>query len=271
MKRKRLVISAKTIDTLLISYASVHKSIDGVIIGDPFCLSRARIQMFDIPRLMSEAKKRGLYTVLQTPVYLTSRNYNLWMSLAKSLVSDKIVDEIRIQDLGYLKGIYPLKFSGIILTWSIWGYPREFPGMDIPINQGQIDFLKKQGIDNFELITPVVFTILEKRYALNLDMQIRHQKGDPISFSRRCYTKHFTGKCCYDMTDNTGKLPCDEEYYLQNQDKTIPPYKVDGHKLLEKIDPTEILFIKKSNISADALVLYGKDIEEINSLIEEWK
>ncbi len=167
MHFRRLLINTKINDNVMISYAAGKKEIDGIVIGDPFCLKRAGIGVFDIPRLAREAKKRNLFISYQTPVYLTERNFDTILSLIETLVRESLVNEIRIQDLGLLNSMEKIISSGINLTWSIYGYQREFPGMDIPLNQGQIDFLHSKGIDSFEVTSAVAFSIMENSLPLD--------------------------------------------------------------------------------------------------------
>jgi len=268
MNYNNLIISSKINDRVLVSFAENNREVNGIIIGDPFCLARARINLFDIPRLAREAKKANLLVSYRTPVYLTSRNMDNIVSLVESLVRDSLVDEVRIQDIGFLHRLGKISDSRIKLTWSIYGYQREFPGMDIPINQTQINFLKSRGIDSFEVTSAVAYSIYKNAYPLDFNMQIYHYKYDPVSFSRRCYTEEYLGHCSREFEDFNTEFPCDEEYYLQDEEKKGMKYIVEGHRILEFPDPDEFSELIDSDMEIDSLVIEGNDIGEINEMME---
>ena len=284
---KRLLINTRINDIIMITYAANRKQVDGIVIGDPFCLKRAGISIFDIPGLCRNAKKQGLYVSYQSPVYLTPRNMDTTYSLIETLVKESLVNEIRIQDLGLLHRLEKITSSGINITWSIYGYQREFPGMDIPINQSQVDFLRSKGIDSFEVTSAVAFSIFEDRLPLNFSgnkpgkrlpdttkMQIQHYKFDPVTFSRKCYTEAYTGKCCVYKDEGSEFLACDELFYLEEDAEGgshLPPMKyiVEGHRVLEFPDPAEFKALVDSKINVENLILSGNDIEEIEELIRK--
>jgi len=298
LKYKRLLINTKINDSLMINYASWKKGVDGVIIGDPFCLKRAGIGAFDIPRFARFARSKGLYVSYQSPVYLTSRNFDITVSLIENLVRDGLVDEIRVQEIGLLQSLGKIVSSGINITWSIYGYQREFPGMDIPLNQGQIDFLTSRGINSFEVTSAVAYSILKHRYPIKFKMQIHHYRFDPVTFSRNCYTGKFTGKCCCEQTvrpamellreedlnivetldkkektlmknlRDSEKLPCDELYYLQEEEGGRIKYVIEGHHILEFPEPDEFRELTESGMNFESLILSGNNIEEINTIID---
>ncbi|MCD4782894.1 MAG: hypothetical protein K8T10_03575 [Candidatus Eremiobacteraeota bacterium] len=267
MKYNNLVISTRINDRVLVSFAANRREVNGIIIGDPFCLARARIKLFDIPRLAGEAKRANLLVSYRTPVYLTSRNLDNTVSLIESMVRDSVVDEVRIQDIGLLHRLQKISRSKIKLTWSIYGSQREFPGMDIPINQAQVDFLKSKGIQSFEVTSAVAYSILTNKYPLDFNMQVYHYKYDPVSFSRRCYTEEYAGHCRREFDDADTNLPCDEVYYLQDEEKKGMKYVMEGHRILEFPDPEEFRELIDSNMEIDTLVLEGNEIGEINDMI----
>lgn len=268
MLYKRLLINTKINDPVMLAYAAGKKLIDGVVLGDPFCLSRARIGLFDIPRLARQAKEKGLFVSYQTPVYLTSRNFDTILSLVENLVREGIADEIRIQDMGLLERIRTISASGVNIVWSIYGYQREFPGMDIPLNQGWIDFLKSHGVNSFEIISPVGFSIVDENYPLRFNIHVHHGKLDPITFSRHCYTETYTGQCCRDIAETGGRPPCDEPYFLQDEEGKTAHYVVDGYRLSEPVDPEEFRILMESDLEVEAFILEGNNIEEIESILE---
>lgn len=291
----------------MISYAAGKKEVDGIVIGDPFCLKRAGIGVFDIPRLAREAKKRNLFVSYQTPVYLTERNFDTTLSLIETLVRESLVNEIRIQDLGLLNSMEKIISSGINLTWSIYGYQREFPGMDIPLNQGQIDFLHSKGIDSFEVTSAVAFSIMENSLPLDFrgskpnipspvilseakdlspavssppkprpitgKMQVCHYRFDPATFSRKCYTEIYGGKCCCNENRETDPFPCDEPLYLEEDTEAggrhnRMKYVVEGFRVLEFPDPEEFDALCHSKMNIETLILEGNNIGEIEELLQ---
>ena len=307
MHFRRLLINTKINDNVMISYAAGKKEVDGIVIGDPFCLKRAGIGVFDIPRLAREAKKRNLFVSYQTPVYLTERNFDTTLSLIEILVRESLVNEIRIQDLGLLNSMEKIISSGINLTWSIYGYQREFPGMDIPLNQGQIDFLHSKGIDSFEVTSAVAFSIMENSLPLDFrgskshvpspvilseakdlspsvssppkprpitgKMQVRHYRFDPATFSRNCYTETYGGKCCCNENRETDPFPCDEPLYLEEDTEAggrhnRMKYVVEGFRVLEFPDPEEFDALCHSKMNIETLILEGNNIGEIEELLQ---
>lgn len=307
MHFRRLLINSKINDNVLISYAAGKKEVDGIILGDPFCLKRAGIKIFDIPRLARAAKRRKLFVSYQTPVYLTERNFDTTLSLMETLVKESMIDEIRIQDAGLLHKIKKIVSSGINFTWSIYGYQREFPGMDIPLNQGQIDFLRSKGINSFEVTSAVAFSIMENRLPLNFSgskphtvsplpkdlsqtssdisslashlpvpnsgqMQIRHYRFDPATFSRKCYTELYGGKCCCNEDRESDPFPCDSLLYLKEDIEAAGrhspmKYVVEGYRVLEFPDPEEYEALIRSKMNIETLILEGNNIGEIEDLL----
>jgi hypothetical protein len=126
--------------------------------------------------------------------------------------------------------------------------------MDIPLNQGQIDFLKENGVKSFEVTTAVAFSIMENRYPLDFSMQICHYRFDPSSFSRKCYTESYTGECCNLRTDKN-RYPCDTLYYLEDENGMSDKYVVEGYRILEFPEPEEFEELMESGMKAEALIM----------------
>jgi hypothetical protein len=153
------------------------------------------------------------------------------MSLVSYVLRHGLADDLRIQDVGLLSRLGRKKPGGVSLTWSIYGYQREFPGMDVPFGQDQLDFLTGLGVDSFEITSAVAFSIRQNRYPIHFPMQVYLSRYEPVSFSRVSYT---------------AGLPAGERspanapaFRLVDEDGMGIEYAVDGHRILEETDPGE--------------------------------
>ncbi|MCE1246053.1 MAG: hypothetical protein LWY06_05370 [Firmicutes bacterium] len=254
MKILRKLFHPKRLDdsSSIIRYCA--NKYDGVVIGDPFCQERTGISLFDIPDTIADLKKAGLFVSYQTPVYLTGENFDIHFDLLRRLIQKELIDEIRIQDIGFLNKTCQILNDNINICWTIYGWQREFPGMDIPLNQGQISFLEKQGVISFEVTTAMAFSIMDNDYPLDFNMQIRHYRFDPSSFSRKCYTESYTEQCCR-LRHEKNEYPCDKIYFLADETGMAGKYAVESHRIMELPEPGEFEELMESDLEAEALII----------------
>lgn len=234
-----------------INAAAADPDVDGVVLGDPFSRLECVEETERTVGLAVYAKEKNLWVCWHTPVYATESNFENVVKTARRLKG--IVDEVRVQNLGVLSALKPI-MPGVLFTWSIYGWQREFPGMDVPLNQGQVDFLKSRGVCSFEITVAVAFSIYEHRYPLNLNAQLYHGEYDPVSFSRLPY-------CISLVDETTGETPasrgidCSRTYYLNREDGGGLKYVIKGHRMMEIPDPSESEELERSGWNFDALVV----------------
>ena len=272
MKYGKLIIRGPILDDSLVDFAGNHPLIDGIVIGEPLCQYRSNLNEFQIIPFFERARRRGLYVSYQTPVYTTGTNFHNIVALTDHLAQNQLVDDVRLQDLGLLHKFTEKLPDRVSLTWSIYGYQREFPGMDIPINQAQIDFLKKMGVSSFEITTAVAFSIYQKRYPLQFDAQLYHYKYDPISFSRTCVHSRLSGLKCNWTGEAPGLKsapPCDRPLYLQDENKQGLRYIIEGHRIMEEQNPREYIALLNSNREYSALVIEGRNLHMVNESLRQ--
>ncbi len=271
MKCDRLIISGPRLEEALVDFAWNHPMVDGLVIGEPLCPYRSRLNEFQIIPHFQLARRRGLYLSYQTPVYTTGENFHNIVALADHLAHQDLLDDVRVQDIGVLHWLRNKLPDNVTLTWSIYGYQREFPEMDIPINQAQIDFLTRTGVDFFDITTAVAYSIYKNRYPLKFNKQLHHYRFDPISFSRECLNSRLSGnKYPPDSPKKEIKdLPCESPLYLQDEDSRGLRYIIEGHRIMEEPDPGEYLALMKSDQEYSSLLIEGRNLKMINESLRQ--
>ncbi|MCD6309199.1 MAG: hypothetical protein J7M18_00690, partial [Candidatus Eremiobacteraeota bacterium] len=75
----------------------------GIIIGHPFCpILLGKKGEFGLPSIVGKIRSLGGKIAYQTPVYITSRNFNHQLSLIRHLVDEGLVDHLLVHDPGLL-------------------------------------------------------------------------------------------------------------------------------------------------------------------------
>jgi hypothetical protein len=167
----------------------------GIILGDPFCSFRMfENSNWEIPVFCESAKEAGMKVVLQTPVYLTERNFKETIKLISFLENKNLLDLIFVQDVGLLD---QLKGSGCQtdICWSLWG-----EGRGNNLSGDLLDFLTQLNVQYLETdISSRVKPLQE--YGLKV---IYRLYGPQIAtFGRFCYTQRLTDCLC-----NYNSNPC---------------------------------------------------------------
>jgi len=157
------------------------------------------------------------------------------------------------------------KFS---ITWSAFGWQKEFPDMDFPLNQGQVDFLVEGGVDSFEITPGAAWALITRESSLDFKKQIHHYPSrELVSFSRTCYNELFTG-CWCESGEGRETLPCGSPLYVQDQEEQGPRYLVEGHQIWKHDSGREFEKLLNHDGAALALVLETGDREQLSRELE---
>lgn len=260
MRYNRLLIEGPRIDNSFIDLANKDHRINGVVVGEPFCTFRSDFNEGHLIEIMKRARKAGLYVSYQTPVYVTEGNFAAEAALAEHLAKAALIDDVQVQEVGMLNRLSASMPEAVTITWSIYGYQREFPGMDIPMNQELIDFLVCRGVNLFEITAAVAFSIMKNKLPLEFRKRVYYHKYDPISFSRWCYVETLLKRDCRE--EGKSKL-CDNRYFMVDEEKEGLEYIIEGHRIMENPDPNEFRELMKSDLEIDTLIVAGNSVDEI--------
>lgn len=252
MQFDRLLLSVEEEKhTDLISLCKSFPWVNGVVLGDPFC---ENVEVDKIISACEKAKEEGLFVAYQTPVYVTSRNFTHLSSLIKYMSNKGLINEIFLQEVGMLTEISCLEKISVV--WSIYGWQREFPDMDIPINQKILDFLTLHGVNFFEITTAVAYSIYKHGYPLKFEKYLYHHRLDPISFSRINYVKSFG------LNDKN-------LWYLKDEDGRGLEYGVRKHRIFEFPDEKEYITLLNSNERFKGIILEDFSLKQLEKTLKK--
>jgi hypothetical protein len=217
MENKFLVSTRRWESRQFKDLKNISDSVSGVVLGDPFCpIQAGEHGNWDIPVLAQAAKKAGLSVALQTPVYLTPRNFTDTLNLIQLLNSQHHIDLLFVQDAGLLGKLQEIDYHGNII-WGVWGRTRSRT-----LNRDMLDFLIQLGIKYYETADPSYIKPLQE-YGLKV-IYSPYTSGI-ATFGRVCYTQYVTKTICTD-----GKLCSRQEPELIAMDGALG-LKVKGYSL----------------------------------------
>ena len=189
----------------------------GIILGDPFCpLRMFEHGNWDIPVFAKSAKEAGLCVALQTPVYLTQRNFNDMFSLIRFLERRELLDLLFVQDVGLLSELKESDFR-VPTCWSFWG-----GGRGDTLSRDLLNFLTQLNLQYLETNKPSRVGPLQE---CGLKVIYRLYAPQVATFGRFCYTQYITGSPC-----NGGDLCKHEQPGLVSTDGKLN-LKVSGYTL----------------------------------------
>ncbi len=252
MQFDRLLLSVgEEKHTDLISLCKSFPQVNGIVLGDPFC---ENVEVDKIILACEKAKEEELFVAYQTPVYVTSRNLTYLSSLIRYMSNKGLINEVFIQEVGMLEEVSGI--SKVSIVWSIYGWQREFPDMDIPINQRILNFLISHGVDYFEITTAVAYSIYKHHYPLKFKKYLYHHRLDPISFSRINYAKSFG-------------LNDENLWYLKDEDGRGLEYGVWKHRIFEFPDEKEFITLINSNEKFKGIILEDFSLKQLEKTLEK--
>ena len=228
---------------------------DGVIIGHPFCdILSGRYGEYELPSIAAGAKSLGLKVVYQTPVYVTSRNFDRLLALVRYLVENNVVDHLLVHDPGVITSLPEGDYETV---WDQFGYSRGYPTTDVPFSKGTLDFWAGRGIDKF-LFTFDTLKILDKKnWKPGYPGVMLLSSRLPASFSRICYSMYLTGgQCC------NGSACKDEVVIGRNGE---PDYYVNGYSLEQAVKLPRTI-PKKIISSIGSVYIKARDIDDAKDL-----
>ena len=189
--KQQIFLGMQRWDEQIISHLKkFSESVHGIILGDPFCPLRMFVNgNWDIPLFAEIAKSKGFKVSLQTPVYLTQRNFSDTFYLIRSLSRRKLVDLLFIQDVGLLSKIKEFHCS-VPICWSFWGRTRSDS-----ISRDIVDFYMQLGVTYLEITKSNRIYPLQK---YGLKVIYRLYSYEIATFGRICYTQYVTNTKCSD-------------------------------------------------------------------------
>lgn len=227
--------------------------IDGIIIGAPFCSHKmfryGESDMLDYAHTICLANKEVIY---QTPVYITSRNFNSVTSLIAYFHDKCQVKKYLVQDVGLVCWIRE-RYTDVDLIWSHWGRNR-----NSLMNHDFINFLICLGIAGIETDIP---ERIQKICKAGLPVYAVYGNTSYNTLSRECYNSYmlnrFDGMCQRECLH--------EKMSLCNQNFSMT---IEGHILGKKIRyPDSEVFSKAAMDNSENIIIYASNYQmAINAL-----
>ena len=158
----------------------------GCILGDPFC----QVRMFGqgewgLITAAKAARALGLTIAVQTPVYLTPRNFMATTRLIFYLLEQELAEMIYLQDIGLLRYI---KDADVQKVWTVWGWNR---GENV--TSDLLELLGELGIthletDKYSRVASITSSGLQAVY--------RRYSPTIVSFGRFCNIQAYLNQTC---------------------------------------------------------------------------
>lgn len=207
--------------------AALPSNADGIVAGHPFCLTRVGARSpWELIPLLRRAREKGLRAALQTFVYQPPAVIAETRALVGALEREELVDGVIVSDPGLL---HALRGSALEKTWSRWGWPREYPWMEVPFSGTLLEALGEMGADSFEATVETCRWLAEHAETPGQPFHLVLERRSPVSFHRFCYHERLTGTLC------RGEPLCGREA-LFLEDRDFPGgvrLQVDGFTLVE--------------------------------------
>ena len=167
----------------VLDFIERNKDIHGVILGDYTCNRRMFAGGYaGLIKNIGDFKNINKEIILQTPLYMTSRNVEEIIDGISFLNIEYGVKKFLVQDVGVLSMISKI-IPDAELIWSQMGRNR-----GNILNMDSVMFLKDHGLTGMELYSRVRISALKacgmKAYALYGNIRY-------MSVSRNCYNKYF--------------------------------------------------------------------------------
>ena len=262
MKHSPLYILARRWSSSMLKKLAEKLPISGIILGDLFCQKRMfEYADFSLSEIARQARELNLQIIFQTPLYLTSKNFEQTFHLISYLSEANLVDGVFLHDIGLLQR---LKNMGRLnLWWDRYSYNR-----DIVVSEELVSFLTENGISSIEVtrISDVDTVIANGNSSL-----INIYSPKVISFGRICYTEYFLGSPC-----KSPHILCDRDSLpvIVSTDGVFAQYAGDGFTLVDQNKSNHHIHIPKSyrerpNLGLLATISSLDDIESLLTLLEQ--
>lgn len=229
--------------------------IDGVIIGDPFCSHKmfryGESDMLDYIHTLCLSDKEVIY---QTPVYITSRNYNNVTRLIAYFYDKCQIKKYLVQDVGLACWIRE-RYTDVDLIWSHWGRNR-----NSLMNHDFIEFLICLGITGIETDIP---ERIQKISKAGLSVYAVYGNTSYNTLSRECYNSYmlnrFDGTCQRECLNGKVSL-CSKNISMT----------IDGHLLGRKIHyPNNDEFSKVMIDNTENVMIYASTYQIASSAVKQ--
>ena len=228
-------------------------AIDGIIVGDPFCSRKmfryGEPDMLDYAHAICLANKEVIY---QTPVYITSRNFNSVTSLIAYFHDKCQVKKYLVQDVGLVCWIRE-RYTDVDLIWSHWGRNR-----NSLMNHDFINFLICLGIAGIETDIP---ERIQKICKAGLPVYAVYGNTVYNTLSRECYNSYMLNR--FDGTCQRECLHGDMSLCSKNISMTI-----DGHLLGRKMHYTKnAQFLRAVEENSNNIMIYACDCQTASNAL----
>ena len=195
------------------------KAVKGIILGDLFCTKRMfNNGIAEEILLMQEIIKAEKEIIFQSPLYITSRNYDEVLSILKMLDSYSINTSAIVHDMGLVHLIHK-RFPTIKIIWGRMARTREYH-----FNDNFFTLLLKEGVCGIETAEIKFITDIKKS---NLCPYLVYGNLQYITVGRQCY-QMYQGLTC--NRDN-----CLIGRYSLKESESQFCMTINGHILGEKI------------------------------------
>jgi hypothetical protein len=235
-------------------------ALSGVVLGDLFCQRRMFEHAdFGLPNVAQQARAAGLQIIFQTPLYLTSKNYEQSVQLVRYLSEANLLDGVLLHDIGLLQRLKSI--AGLKLWWDRHSYNR-----DIVVSEQLVDFLTENGVSGIEVTRfSDADTVINKNSS-----SLVHIFGPRVaSFGRKCYSEYFSGKVCKSphVLCASVSLPV-----IVSTDGVLAQYTGDGFTLVDQTKPyhqlqVPQLYQEKERLGLLATISSLDDLERLQMLI----
>lgn len=162
--------------------------VEGVVIGDLFCVRRHSRDGSSLTDLLAAAREHGLFTAFRTRAYLVGESFDKASHELSRLIDAQLVGMVLLRDLGLASAFQGV---GVELCWDLFGFGRAMR----PTNLSALRVLSEVGIRCVETDRP---SHLPAIHELGMHSMFAPGFEPPASISRRCYEKTFGSPCSAD-------------------------------------------------------------------------
>ena len=241
-------IGVEAVTDELLALLRTESGLRGVVLGDYTCTKRMFSGGFaEMVKFAFDVSGLGKEVVVQTPVYLTERNYEDAVKTVLFLHDECGVRRVLVQDVGYAKRVSG-ELQDMELIWSQMGRNR-----GSLVNLEFVRFLKNIGIRGFELSAPSRIQALAQ---VGLTAWACYGSFSYQSVSRNCFNQQIHREHLCRREECLGKTCC-----LKGERTTL---SVDGHFLGRRTvyDCSEVFWTVVQDC-ASAVIVRGEDAESV--------